>query len=133
MATYDWNGHTIQVELRPFGGLAWLVMGFVVTVDGRRFLPEVDRVGFNTQTRFLIEDQGTIRAGVVRSLGPMLFFPSMDYAVLVSDQEIARGSMLLKRWYLAYAAGGCLAVILMLALFGGLFGFLVLRRLLAGG
>jgi hypothetical protein len=83
MADYKWQGHTIHIEFQPFGSFAWLVAGFIVTVDGRRFIPELDRVSLNTETKFVIEDRGTTHAGLVRSLGPMVRAASSSSGITV--------------------------------------------------
>lgn len=118
MAIYRWREHDIEVEFRTFAFSFWLMGGLVVKVDGRRFYPALDKIGLNTGTEFQVEDGGKSYAGVVQSLGPMLFLPRLTYVVRVDGEEVARDRQVLKRWYLSCAVGCLLLAVLPLALLG---------------
>ena len=131
MAHYEWNGHDIDVELRPFGVTAWLAMGFVVKVQGQEFFPKPDGLALGTHTDFVITDGLSTTSGVVRSLGPMIFLPRMRYVVMVGDAVVATDRQFVKRPYLTCGVWVVLTLMTVLALFGAMFLFLVCRRLLA--
>ena len=119
MRSYQWNGHLIEVELRPFGVFLWLAYGIEVRVDKRKFLPRFDHIGLTTYTDFEIESQdGSRTNGVVRSLAPMWFLPRVKCSVLVNDTVIAREVFPLRKWYLTYLAWFMVMVVLLLALLG---------------
>jgi len=118
-ATYEWNGHSIRVDLLPIGRTAWLAMGFVVTVDGRRYMP-VPELGLTTQTKFVVCEGESQRDGVVRSTDAIALLPRLNYVVTIGDEVIAEDRQFQQRWYLTCAAWGvlifCLATVFILAL-----------------
>jgi hypothetical protein len=91
MQSYQWNGHIIEVELRPFGVFLWLACGFEVRVDKRKFLPRCERIGLTCSTDFeIVSQDGSRTNGVVRSLAPMWFLPRVKCSVIVDETVIAR-------------------------------------------
>lgn len=113
---FNWRGHLIHIELQPFGFIAWLGIGFVVTVYGKRFLPGSVFECFTTKTEFHFEHGGTTHHGLVRSLGIFHLPPVLDYAVSIDGEVLARGHMRLRRGYLTLAATTCLIFAIAFAL-----------------
>ncbi|MEM6692722.1 MAG: hypothetical protein AAF664_25060 [Planctomycetota bacterium] len=128
MRKYSFEENEIEVQLRPFGIFLWLFVGFVVRIDGRTFTPNLDRVGLNTQTDFLIRIGDRELDGVVRSLGPMWFLPRMRYSITVDGSEIVRDVQTLNRWYVSYSMMGLVIFTCLLALIGALFIALIILR-----
>lgn len=114
-ATYEWNGHAIRVDLLPIGRTACLAMGFVVTVDGRRYMP-VPELGLTTQTKFVVGEGESQRDGVVRSTDAISLLPRLGYVVTIGDEMIAEDRQFQQRWYLTCAAWGVLVLVLILVL-----------------
>lgn len=119
MRRYQWNGHLIEVELRPFGIFLWLGYGIEVKVNQRKFLPKLDHVGLTTYTDFEIESQdGSRTTGSVKTLEPMWFLPRVKCSIIVNDKIIAREVLPLRKWYLTYLAWLVVTLVLLLAFFG---------------
>jgi len=102
MLAYNWRGHVIEVELRPFARFLWLAGGFVVTVDGRPFFPAQDEpISLGTRTEFRVEENGEFYPGIVQSVGVSVWTPRMRYTVWVAGEEIANDRQMPSRWYLS--------------------------------
>jgi hypothetical protein len=117
MRTYQWNGHSIKVQLRPYGVFLWLAYGIEVWVDGRKFVPQFDHIALTTSTDFEIELQDGSRVhGVAKSLAIMWFLPRVKCSIAVGDTPIACEIFTLHKWYLAYI--GWLIAFLLFLLMG---------------
>jgi hypothetical protein len=129
MRSYEWNGHLIEVKLRPFGIFLWLAYGLEVRVGERIFLPEFDRLSLSgTHTDFDIELQsGSQISGRAKTLAPIWFLPYTKCSISVDNTVIARDIFTLHRWHLTYLVGFLMITILLLALLGLIFLILIVH------
>ena len=118
MATYPFNGRTIEVEFVAFRAFLWLLAGFVVRVGDRSFWPHPTGVRFSTSTEFELLVDGQHLEGSVRSLGPMWFRPGISCSIVVAGKEIARDFLPLRHWLQSYLAWGLVLCAVILASVG---------------
>jgi hypothetical protein len=103
MARHLWEGHTIEVRLRPVASTLWLGAGLYVTVDGsEQFSPPPQFEGARSTTPFTITHDlrtvdGAVHVQVEKIFSLTTNFP---YQLEVDGQEVGSGRITLEAWYL---------------------------------
>jgi hypothetical protein len=112
MPTHTWNEHTIEVESYTTPRCFWFGVSFSVLVDGSSNFRSPDHFeGLRTTVPFEIRDATIVRQGRVESGRPCSILRS-SYRVFLDEQEIARGVVRARNWYVTY--GIMLATVIVL-------------------
>jgi len=101
MATHTWNGHTIEVESFSTPKGLWFTVALDVRVDGTALFHGADSFELRTVVPFEVTDSGIVRKGQVISRVPGGILRT-SYQIMVEGQEVARGAVRARNWYVGY-------------------------------
>ncbi len=130
MKTHHHLGQPIEFELIAFPAFAWLCMGFEVRIDGRKFHPLLDGVGFKTRTDFDFAIEGRHVRGQIRSVAPMWLVPRLRYELEIEGLKVDEGTMVLKNWPLSVVSFSVFAGLSCLCFLGGVAVFFLIAKAL---
>ncbi len=135
MRRYSAFDQTIEVEVRTFPVVWWLLVGFEVRINGQVFHPRLDRAGFfaHPVTEFSIVGDGQLVAGMVRGVGHWFTLRHKRYSLVVGLSELARDTQPVRGWLPACLAALAVWTTLALAAVGaGALGWIAWRSLHPG-
>jgi hypothetical protein len=111
MTTHTWNGHTIEVESYSTMKGLWFTVALSVRVDGAAVFLGPDSFELRTVVPFEVADSGVVRKGQVVSRVPAGLLRTA-YRILVEGQEVARGAVRARNWYIGYGILAGLSAVL---------------------
>lgn len=122
MRHYTAFDQPIEVEVRAFPVVWWMLAGFEVRVNGQVFHPRLDRAGFFAHpiTEFHVLTDGQLIPGMVRGVGHWFFVRNKRYSLVVGMSELARDTQPVQGWLPACFVALILWAVLLLAIFGAL-------------
>jgi hypothetical protein len=102
LATHIWKGHTIEVESYTTPKLFWFSLAFSVRVDNKVFFQSPDKLeGLHTIVPFEVAGADSVKRGRVVSGHPCSSLYAV-YRVFIDDQEVAKGAVRARNWYVTY-------------------------------
>jgi hypothetical protein len=117
MTAHNWNGHTIEVESFTTPKGLWLTVVLNVRVDGTALFCGADSFELRTVVPFEVTDSGIVKKGQVVSRVPGGVLRTA-YRITVEGQEVARGAVRARNWYVGYgilaALSGVAAILLII-------------------
>ena len=122
MRLYTAFDQPIEVEVRAFPVVWWMLTGFEVRVNGQVFHPRLDSAGFFAHpiTEFYVVTDTQIIPGMVRGVGHWFFVRKKRYSLVVGMSELARDTQPVQGWQAACLVSTGLWIMLLLAAFGAL-------------
>jgi hypothetical protein len=101
MTAHIWNGHTIEVESFSTPKGLWFTVTLNVRVDRTALFRGKDSFELRTVVPFEVTDSGIVRKGQVVSRVPAGILRTA-YRIMVEGQEVARGVVRARNWYVGY-------------------------------
>ena len=120
MRRYNAFDQIIEVEVRAFPVVWWLLAGFEVRVNGQVFHPRLDAAGFFAHpiTEFYVITEGQLIPGMVRGVGHWFSLRKKRYSLVVGMSELGRDTQFVHGWLPACLVALALWAVLLLAAFG---------------